>query len=223
MANLVDQSGDAQSNIVQGIGTNSVSFTMPGSVALNVESVLAHVDNTLGADTTATLTIRDVSGEVIATKRQDDVIPAADTGTATFALRLDSGGGGIKFKKYNRGQWLSIVATGNDPNTGLGSIYLQGDNEIHMLTPFMFLSGNDTAPFRLYQYTLFDVQVDAINLLGTPGGVTIEGDDGGVYIISSKAGVGGFSVADSGGQLLFTVDPDGSMHGRTGKALVFDL
>lgn len=96
MANLADKSGDAYSNLVPGNNTNSATFTMPGSVRLDVETVVATVDNTAGAATDATLIVADASGEVIATKRLDDVIPAGDTGgTATFSLRnADSGGGG---------------------------------------------------------------------------------------------------------------------------------
>jgi len=223
VANLVDNSGDATSNLVAGNGTASAVFTMPGTVALQVESVVATVDNSAGGDTTAQLTVRDQSGVVIATKRQDDVIPAGGTGHATFALRLDNAGGGIRFNKHNQGTWLYILATGNDPATGLGSIYLQGDNEIQIRTPFMYLKGDDSAPMRLYNFTLLDIQCDAVNVLGTPGGVFIQGDQGGVYVQSSHAGVGGFTVADQSGQALFQVDPDGSLHGRTGKTLVFDL
>lgn len=89
MANLADKSGDAYSNIVQGTGTATATFVMPGTVPLAVSSVVATVDNTAGGDTRATLVIRDQAGEVIATKRQGAVIPAGDTGTATWALRLD--------------------------------------------------------------------------------------------------------------------------------------
>lgn len=94
MANLVDKSGDAYSNLVAGNGTNSLTFTMPGSVALNVESVVATIDNAAGGATTGELSIADASGVVIANKRQGDTIPSGDTGTATWALRLADDGTG---------------------------------------------------------------------------------------------------------------------------------
>jgi hypothetical protein len=88
VALLVDESGDVNSNLVAGEGTNSLTFTMPSNIALNVESVVATVDNGAGGDTTAKLTVLDQSGAVIAKKAQGDTIDAGATGTATFALRL---------------------------------------------------------------------------------------------------------------------------------------
>lgn len=96
MAKLLDGSGDAGSNLVRGTGTNTATFPLPGNVPLSVTSVYATVDNALGGATTATLTIRDSSGEVIARKRQSATIDAGASGSATWALRLDDddGGGG---------------------------------------------------------------------------------------------------------------------------------
>lgn len=95
MANLADLTGDVGSNLVQGTGTRSATFTMPGNVAINVESVVATITNGAATAITPQLTIKDAAGVVIATKRQGETIPAADSGTATFALRLgDNGGGG---------------------------------------------------------------------------------------------------------------------------------
>jgi hypothetical protein len=125
VANLVDGSGDAGSNLVQGRGTNSATFPMPNNVPLAVSSVLATINNAAGGDTTAELVVRDSSGEVIATKRQSEVIPAGGTGTATFALRLTdegaAGAAGIEFDTFPQaGTWLYIETTGSDPNTGNG-------------------------------------------------------------------------------------------------------
>lgn len=92
MANLPDGSGDAVSNIVAGRGTNALTFTMPVTVPLSVESVVATIDNAAGAVTDVELTITDASGAVIATKRQGTTIPAAGSGTATWALRLAADG-----------------------------------------------------------------------------------------------------------------------------------
>ena len=88
MTLLADRSADAGSNVVNGDGSNSLTFTMPANVVLDVQSVVATVDNTAGGDSRATIVIRDASGQVIAAKRQGDPIPAGDTGTATWALRL---------------------------------------------------------------------------------------------------------------------------------------
>ena len=88
MTLLADRSADVGSNLVQGTGTNSLTFTMPGNIRLDVESVVATVNNAAGGDTTAEIVIRDQAGTVIATNAQSEVIPAGDTGTATFALRV---------------------------------------------------------------------------------------------------------------------------------------
>jgi hypothetical protein len=93
VALLANRSADVSSNLVQGAGTQSAVFTMPSNVALKVESVVATVSNGSASDVTPELTIKDSSGVVIATRRQTAPIPAGDTGTATFALRLADDGG----------------------------------------------------------------------------------------------------------------------------------
>ncbi len=136
MARLIDFGGEVNSNLVQGLGTNSATFTMPGNIGLAVESVLATINNSAGGVATATLTVRDQSGEVIAKKRLGDTIPAADTGTATWALRLtDNDGGasvsGIQFDVVNVGDWLYIETTnalGIRVFADLGSILLAAAN-----------------------------------------------------------------------------------------------
>jgi hypothetical protein len=82
--------------VIRGTGTNALSFTIPSNVDFNVESVVASVDAAAAGDTIGELSIAEVTGEVIATKRQGLPIPAGDTGTETWALRLDdeTAGGG---------------------------------------------------------------------------------------------------------------------------------
>lgn len=69
-------------------GATSVSFTIPPGVNLDVESVYATIDNSGGGDVKPVLSVADQSGVVIAAKRQGETIPAGDTGSATWALRL---------------------------------------------------------------------------------------------------------------------------------------
>lgn len=94
MTALADLGVDAGSNIVRGNGTSSLTFDIPNTPSVVVQSVVATVNNTAGGATTATLTVRDQSGQVIARKRQSETIDAGASGTATFALRLDDDGTG---------------------------------------------------------------------------------------------------------------------------------
>jgi hypothetical protein len=89
VALLADQSADVNSNLVSGTGSESAVYTVPGGVPVKVESVVATVTNGAGVAVTPEVTIRDQSGVVIARKAQRVTIPAGDSGTATFALRLD--------------------------------------------------------------------------------------------------------------------------------------
>jgi hypothetical protein len=109
-SNAVDTAG---SNIVTGAGSSSVQFKLPGSPQYIIQSVVATVDNTAGGDTTATLTYADTNGEVIAKRPQGAVIPAGDTGTATFALRLtdDSAQGAAAFPVG----FYDLVPSGGNP------------------------------------------------------------------------------------------------------------
>lgn len=70
-------------------GTSATeSYTLAPGLAQYVEAVYIEVDNTSGQDTSPLLTISEQAGVVIAKKRQGDVIDAAATGSATWALRL---------------------------------------------------------------------------------------------------------------------------------------
>lgn len=120
MALLTDQSLDAYSNIVQGTNSQTLTFTMPANVVIDVETVVATVTNGSGGGVTPELTIRDPSGEVIATRRQATQIPAADSGTATWALRLtdDSGSNtsttGLLYTNTLAAPAVTIDTTGTD-------------------------------------------------------------------------------------------------------------
>jgi hypothetical protein len=75
--------------VIPGDGTNVLSFTIPSNVDFNVESVVASVDAAAAGDTIGELAIAEVTGEVIATKRQGLPIPGGGSGTETWALRLN--------------------------------------------------------------------------------------------------------------------------------------
>lgn len=68
--------------------SDTVAYTLAPGLAQYVQSVYVEVDNTAGSDARATLTVSEQAGVVIAKKRQGEAIPAGDTGSATWALRL---------------------------------------------------------------------------------------------------------------------------------------
>lgn len=75
-----------------GNGTGTLSYSIPGA-GLDLESVYAVIDaSAAAADVIAELTVTDQSGVVIAKRTQGVAIPAGDTGSATWALRLDDDG-----------------------------------------------------------------------------------------------------------------------------------
>jgi hypothetical protein len=64
-------------------------FELAPGLLQYVQSVYVEIDNSAGAAARPTLTLSEQSGVVIAKKRQGESIPAAGTGSATWALRLD--------------------------------------------------------------------------------------------------------------------------------------
>lgn len=122
MANVVELGETGSSNLVAGNGTNVATFPMPAGAPLVVESVVATINNSAGGDLSATLTIKDQSGEVIAEKRQNELIPAGASGTATWSLRDDDNGGTgtaggfIKFDFDNEGGYLDVTTNDQDAN-----------------------------------------------------------------------------------------------------------
>jgi hypothetical protein len=225
--------------LVAGRGTNTLTFTMPGTVALNVQSVVATIDNTAGAATAGEVVIRDQSGVVIATKRQGDTIPAADTGTATWALRLVDEGGGIDFDKLNVGGWLDVHTTGQG-GSGNGGITFNvdsGEFEVHVndavfgtfrvVAPFVFYDVGGGI-FRLLNCSLVELNADQFTAI-TTAGASMQTANATVGITAAEevsitlANNQPLTVFDNGGNPIFRVDEDGDLHGLTGKALTFDL
>jgi len=203
VALLADQSADASSNIVVGNGTSSARFTMPGNVAIKVESVVATVNNASASDVTPEVTIRDQSGVVIGTNKQGESIPAGDTGTATFALRLGGGSatttGFIRYKFVNVGDWLVVETTAAGP-FGPG-IYLQSSSGMQTFV----LSGD-------YFVNTSNGLID----LDTGGGNFIAATAGGTMTLSTG---GGNMTLDSGfsGETMSLVTSDLSVqNGKLG-------
>jgi hypothetical protein len=218
MASTAEAGMSAGSNLVSGAGATVATFTLPASPLYRVESVVAHVDNTAGGDTTATLTYADTNGEVIAKRPQGDVIPAGDTGTATFALRLTGTKRGfIRYNKLNVGDWLSIQATGTGGLFG-GSIEMIAAALMELIaTDIALQPGNDIILTAGRDITMqVSRNLDATVTTDT----TISTQD---FTIRLTAAAKSVTVRDRFNAPIFRIDENGDLHGKTGKALVFDL
>lgn len=123
MALTLDKTADVYSNIVNN-NSRSVTFSLPKNVELDVESVVATITNSSTAICKPTMTISDSSGQVIAAIRQGVGIPAADSGNATWALRLGGDSEstiftqGLFFETELTGTAVSIDTTGTDISGG---------------------------------------------------------------------------------------------------------
>lgn len=117
---------------------NTLSFEIPGGIALTVESVFANIDATAAGDTTALLTITDKSGAVIAKKRQTEVVTGGtNPGSATWALRLadeGTGGGGVTVQT----EWLNDPVGVSVGAGGVGNLpwkFVAGDALLDLTVP----------------------------------------------------------------------------------------
>lgn len=78
-----------QTIVRDGSGMRTATYQLPPGLSQYIESVLVEVDNGAAVDVRPSLQVQTVNGQVMAVKRQGEAIPAGDTGTATWALRLD--------------------------------------------------------------------------------------------------------------------------------------
>ena len=133
------------------------------------------------------------------------------------------------------GEWYLHWGSNEDTH-GLGLyadtahlIHIISTNEIELETPFLFLQGDGTSPARIYSFTLLDVQCDSINLTGNGGGIALAdfsgGDittDGGSLLVTLRTGKK-LRVLDNGGNPIFEVREDGTVHIKTGGTIQADL
>jgi hypothetical protein len=152
MASTAEAGMSAGSNLVSGAGAAVATFTLPASPLYRVESVVAHVDNTTGGDTTATLTYADTNGEVIAKHAQADTLDAGATGTATFALGLPKKRPTLRRFTHKRAIYTSlaqsIIVTGVAGSHALHWAYDSGDHILDLTTI------DDRNPLTLFPGTL---------------------------------------------------------------------
>lgn len=162
---------DRQTRVIGGDGTDTLSYSLAPGLFQYVESVRAVIDNTGGGDAQAELEVATANGVVIATQKQDDAIPAGDTGGATFALRLAA-------KPSARG----FIKWGN--NTAPGSLGLNLDG------------GGDPWTFQTFGGAFaFNTGGGAYDVNSGGNGTTFDTDGGGFDAHTD----GGNVVLDSNG------------------------
>lgn len=173
------------------------------------------------------------AGEEVGTFPASDTVAAGGSAAVTFAPFLSGEGGGIKFGVDNLGTWLHIftdnifgIIIEDDGGggillaaAGLTKIIADGGFQLDctglaLLEAGSFISNADSWEIRTQA---------AGTALESTGPITIE-TTGGSDKITLRVPVGAsVEVQDHAQNPIFRVDEDGDLHGKTGKALVFDL
>lgn len=188
-----------------------------------------------GAATAFIPTVRVLSdsGQEVGTFPANDQVAAGGSADATFAPFLRTATGVIKFGIDNFGTWLHIFtehAFGIILEAdGVGGILLNaaGLTKIDADGGFQ-LAGTGLA---LLESDSFISNADSWEIRTQAGGTAIESTgpitvdtSGGSDQITLRVPVGAsVEVQDHAQNPIFRVDEDGDLHGKTGKALVFDL
>jgi hypothetical protein len=213
--------------------------TTKDSELFELLAVSATFDGTAAAgDFVPAVVIISDSGDVVGRFPCAAVLATGDSAFVTFApfLRNDTGLTGIFYDFANKGDWLSIEATGTGAHLG-SSIYLKtagdlrwdigNDWDIDTIGQDWNISGPtrdwNVSPGRDWNTgsgrdtnlnTGRDFNIlttGALNAIGTTG-----------IFLGIKAGTS-VTVQDHLGNAIFRVDENGDLHGKTGKSLVFDL
>jgi hypothetical protein len=186
-----DAASEPRTIVLAGNGSNVASYKLAPGVLQYVQSVLVEVDATGAGSVRPTLRVQEQSGVVIATKRQGQAIPAGDTGTATWALRLTDEtiiAPGWQLNFVNQGPPAPtgevVFATGVSPQYGA-----IGPSSVVTLCPtwtvtandrfVCFVQNDDTSPIFAQLYRLYIQRLDVAafaaysgNAISVPGSST---------------------------------------------------
>jgi len=209
-------------------------YELAPGLAQYVQAVYVEVDNTAGSSTRPLLTLSEQSGVVIAKKRQDAPIPAGTSDSATWALRLEADlSGVIRFDVDNIGGSLNVETTG-----AAGIIFYAdapGQIQLHSESLIVIESDGDMridADGQLlasFGQTIIDTDSTTLRSqasgteLDSRGPITLDTSAGSSRITLRVPNGASVEVQDSANNPIFRVNSDGSLQGKTGKALTFNL
>lgn len=190
----------APQTVIRGNNASTASYELPPGVFQYIQSVHVVVNNTAGPDVRPTLSVETQDGVVMASKRQGEAIPAGDTGSATWALRLaDESAGGIRFGRLEVGNWLSVTTTAGNPDNGRGIRFDSGSAGMALDTGTDFGSFPDVGGFDLYTG---GVSITA----GTNGFSVGTSPDG--PILLQTGGLGGITIQSATSVTITTLGGD---------------
>ena len=164
------------------------------------------------------LSVYSSDGQLIARHFPDSKMTTGDVAEVTYHPFRKSSGGAIRFNVDNVGTFLSIRTTGFD--TGGHSVWFRGPIFQIASTAFLVTSSGGTT-----------INGGAV-VIAPGGGKKIEILTSGAaditlqterFVIVGLPLTGKLEVRDHSGNPIFRVNEDGSLQGKTGKTLTFNL
>jgi hypothetical protein len=227
---------------ILGLGTSAVplDYAVSGPQILDLIAVKGVFDGSSAASAfVAVVQIISPAGEVMATSTSPS-IAAGSSATVTFAPFLrdaaaSAAGGGIKFDTFPQsGDWLYVQTTDGtaapsgiplhlyDSSTAAVGIRLESDNgEIDIQAFGNQLALSSAGVLSMTSSVSMTSAVGAFWSMAVADDIRIDVGNGMSVQLDSVGTM--FSVLDHLGAPIFEVREDGSLHGKTGQTLTFDL
>jgi len=163
-----------------------------------------------------------------ATAEAFGIVDVNPDGTVVFKGITGATTAGIQFDTENSGGYLHVTATDEiNITSSTDEIVIQADTDVTLQAGGGLNFGSDgDALFQVLDFNVqpagaFQVTPLGLALIDATGTVTISSNDN--IVVNLKTAGKTLTVNDSGGNPIFRVDEDGDLHGKTGKALTFDL
>lgn len=128
--------------------------------------------------------------------------------------------GFIRFDYDNQGGYLEVTTNDSNNYSGIGDLGVYFDDESGQGILFDLHDPSLVGRIALTGASIALIHEDAI-FVGVTGGPSVEVNSTNVIVNLTSGTV--LEVQDNAGNPIFRVDEDGDLHGKTGKALTFDL